>query len=253
MLTYVISNRQQDVLASKRFVNNEHKAKLDMLQSVVEAEDILKGEFAVTQIVTNAPTWMLANAKGIHLGEERAYLQPFYGDDVMDNESTEAFADSVAPFPIKNVFVEPKAFVEGAKELLSNVTFRHTLSQLVRQTYRIQKQFDQIMILQVCLFENEVGLVLMINGSLKFTKLIPSSNTSEVMQVIEDLHEALGLEVSKLRIILTGRASYKQAVCDAIIKRYRRIMEVNDYFPPDDDLKSAGYGLDEFSELIIKN
>jgi hypothetical protein len=247
-LTYVVSNREQAVLASKRFINTEGVDQLAFLKATMAAEPQLQADFAISQVILHSAEWVLTESKSVRRGMEERYLGAMFN---VDESTHKLFNDAVAPFNLKTLHAAPVELVRECEDALPNVVFRHAASQLIRQCHRVQKKNDKADTLMLALYDTSMVLVLFRAGEVHLARTFAINSSKQALKIARAVSDETGCDTQNMYLLITGRSQHKAEVLAAAGRTFPNLLQADKYFPADPHLTAAGIAFDEFHDLII--
>lgn len=249
-LTYVLTNRQQEVLSTKRY-RNYGLTEEEFLMEVHQAEAELRREYAVSQLISYSPRWNLEESRQVRRGDEPKFLEAIYPD--LDEGSHRYYSDAVAPFPIRSLFAVDRNTVNKAEDLFANLSVKHHLTMLVRQAFRVYKTQEAAQLGLACVYDDHVSIVLFKSGELLLANSYPANGAEAALQALQLAVELSGAAVDALNLALVGPAVYYDALHAQLKPRFPQLLETAALFPNDPDMSAGGVSYAQLADLIVPN
>jgi Protein of unknown function (DUF3822) len=246
--TTLVTNRMQKVLFLQRLLNRKRLSLEDFALDVFRTNEFMGSEFLFKQMLLFSERWILLPDKAYSVDAQADLLSI---EHIVNEDQDEMVMDAIAPLSVRTLFATPKSRLNFFRNQLTQVQFRHGISQMIRQTHRMQVKTGKPLILLVEVIDYSVGIVIFREGELLFGNLYNVVNAAEVREYVLGIAAALELTPTQLCTVVAGTGELLTGISNLLADANLPLLDGAEYYLESPDLQAVGLNMQQFGHLII--
>jgi hypothetical protein len=246
--TTLVTNRMQKVLFLQRLLNRKRLPLEEFAQEVFRTNEFMGREFLFKQLLLFSERWILLPDKAYSVDAQTDLLGVEHS---VNDDEDEMVMDAIAPLSVRTLFATAKSRLNFFRNQLTQVQFRHAISQMIRQTHRMQVKTGRPLVMLVEVVDYTVGIVIFREGELLFGNLYYVTSGEEVRDYVSTIMLSLGLEKGQLTTVVTGSGLLPPLVAHLLAQEGLPIQDGSGFYLESPDLAAVGLHMQQFGHLII--
>jgi hypothetical protein len=246
--TVLVANREQQVLFLQRLLNRKALAPEEHLAEMLAPHPFLARDYMFRQVLVHSPRWILLPDKAYAVD---AVYDLLAVEHTVDEDADECIMDAIAPLSVRTLYATPRHTLDRLRDLLPQVQFRHALSQVIRQTHRLQNRIGAAQVGYLEFVDYGCYYVVFRNGELQFGNYYRVATGDEAATYVREVNAALEIGPADITLGVAGVGPLLNPAQAALGAHYGTLLDVGAHFPQQPELQALRWHRSHLAHLLI--